>query len=301
MEDTGERLIPEGHTQTLTYGEHLARYQSVIPLVKGKKVLDVASGTGYGSQLIAQYADVVDGLDYSEQAVKYAQEHFPAKNLTYAQGDAQAMPYDDKSFDVVVSLETIEHLPQPEKFVSEVKRILKPDGVFVVSTPNDAEFMDGNEFHVHEFQFPELERLIAENFSHSQYYFQGTYFAAGIFKKESFTGSYGMKSIPVSATFGETTDKAIYFIAVAANSAYASLAIDENIVIADRWSTKDDLERDSARQQSTASLENRLKDLQRHSDGLAAELAEIKQSKSWQAVTKLRSMKHGVFKGERHK
>ena len=298
MKDTGERLIPEGHTQTLTYGEHLARYQCVIPLVKGKKVLDVASGTGYGSQLIAKYAKEVDGLDYSADAVAYSQKHFPADNLTYAQGDAQAMPYKDGQFDVVVSLETIEHLPHPDKFVNEVKRVMKPGGVFIVSTPNDAEFMDGNEFHVHEFQFPELEKLIDQNFSHKKYYFQGTYFAAGIFAKESFTKGYGMKDIPVSATFGEQTNKAIYFIAVAANSASASLVIDENIVIADRWSTKDDLERDQARTESREAVE---RDLREHADRLAAELTAIKESKSWRAVTKLRGIKHGVFKGERHK
>ncbi len=78
LRDTGERLIPEGNHKTLTYGEHLARYQSVLSSVKGKVVADIASGAGYGTNLLASMAKTITGIDYSEEAIEYSKKlyHF---------------------------------------------------------------------------------------------------------------------------------------------------------------------------------------------------------------------------------
>lgn len=303
IQDTGERLLPEGNNQTLTYGEHLARYQAVIELVKGKKVLDVASGAGYGSQMLARSAASVDGLDYSQDAVDYAKDHFPLDNLRYKLGDAQNMPYSDGEFDVVVSLETIEHIPDPESFVREVKRVLKPEGVFIVSTPNDDEFMDGNEFHVHEFQFKELSDLITSNFSKYNYYYQGTYFTAGLLKADEFSGGFSAKPLDVSLTFGQPVDKAIYFIAVASNSSQELPQLLSSFVVADRWSTKEDLERDAARQEHLKRLGEEKQAL---NDDIAKkdlaikvrddELSEIKASKVWKILVSYRKKKDALTK-----
>ena len=72
MKDTGERLIPAASKDSVVYGEHMSRYLAVIDMVKDKVVLDVASGTGYGTQLLAKYANKVTGVDYSDDAVAYA-------------------------------------------------------------------------------------------------------------------------------------------------------------------------------------------------------------------------------------
>ena len=164
LKDTGERLIPEGHNQTLTYGEHISRYISVLELCRGKLVADIASGSGYGTKMIASVAESVIGIDYSDAAIKYSSKNYISKNIQYKVADATKTGLKDSSVDVVVSLETIEHLSDPSLFILEVKRILKKDGIFIVSTPNDAEFMDGNEFHIHDFNFNELQTLISQNF-----------------------------------------------------------------------------------------------------------------------------------------
>lgn len=295
MEDTGERLIPEGHIQTLTYGEHLSRYSSVVDIVKDRVVLDIASGAGYGTNLIAQHAKQVTGVDYSQDAIEYSKKLYKSKNLNFIQADAQALPFEDSSVEVVVSLETIEHLNNPEKFVKEVKRVLKPDGVFIVSTPNDDEYIEGNEFHIHEFRLKDLRKLIGKYFSKSEFYYQGSYFAAGLYSEDVFTKG-GEWSGPVAKTFGQRSNKAIYFQAVATDATLPRLL--ETTIVADAWSTKDDLSRDKDKQidrrelvkQVEESLSS-IKSLTESHTKMSEELNDIKSSKSWKLVLRARKVR----------
>ena len=298
MEDTGERLIPEGHHQTLTYGEHLSRYLSVLKIVKGKTVLDIASGAGYGTKLIASAAKQVYGIDYSEDAIEYAKKHYGAQNITYRVGDAHEIPLDDNSVDIVVSLETIEHLKRPATFVNEVKRILKPGGQFVVSTPNDDEFIEGNEFHLHEFDLKELRSLISKNFAHSKFYYQGSYFSAALLNEEHFAKGGGWEGI-VEKTFGQPLTKAIYYLALASDKPVGELA--QTVALADAWNTKDDIERDTARrgefekiQAEIRALQGSVQSLIQERDNLNQELYRIKTSRSWRLVSKAHAVKHKI-------
>lgn len=156
-------------------------------------------------------------------------------------GSAYKIPLEDNSVDVVISLETIEHLDKPEVFVSEVRRVLKSDGVFVVSTPNDDEFTEGNVFHVHEFQFPELKRIVEKNFTNVTYYFQGSYYASSLHSKENFTAE-DSDFIEAYKSFSQKTNKAIFYMAVCSNNNKAATILKENAVIADAWSEKSSLE-----------------------------------------------------------
>jgi ubiquinone/menaquinone biosynthesis C-methylase UbiE len=305
MEDTGERLIPEGHHQTLTYGEHLSRYLTTLEVVKGKVVLDLASGAGYGTHMIAQQAKKVYGIDYSADAVAYAQKHYGAKNIEYKVGDAHEIPLPDDSVDVVVSLETIEHLQKPAKFVAEVKRILRPGGQFIVSTPNDDEFIEGNEFHLHEFDLKELKTLIDKNFKHAKFHYQGSYFSAALLDEETFTRG-GRWSGTVEKTFGQPKTKAIYYLAIASDQPVPSLA--QTVALADAWSTKDDIERDAARRGELTKLHEelgRLRESERHNrhkagvlekerDALNEELYNIKTSKGWKLLEKAYTVKSKI-------
>jgi ubiquinone/menaquinone biosynthesis C-methylase UbiE len=286
IKDTGERLIVKGHEQTLTYGEHLSRYKAVLDLTAGKVVLDIASGTGYGSQLIAKKAKKVIGIDYSPEAVQYSQANYPAHNLSYMVGDAHHMELDDHSIDIVVSFETIEHLKDPEQFIKEVKRVLKPGGQFVVSTPNDDEFMEGNEFHIHEFDYNELHRLISKNFKNSEYYYQSTYFSAGLFSERHLTSQPSGQTIAFEKTFGQLPKSAIFFIALASDETIGSL--NENIVLADAWSTKVDFEREIVRknklqaiEETQDKLEDNIDELQKENKAVLSELTQVKASRSW--------------------
>ena len=296
MKDTGERLIPKGHLQTLTYGEHLSRYLSVADIVRNKIVLDIASGAGYGTHLISKTAQKVCGIDYSQEAITYAQKNYAGDNITYKVGDAHDIPLPDSSVDVVVSLETIEHLKEPIKFIKEVKRVLKKHGQFVVSTPNDDEYIEGNEFHLHEFDLKELKQLINDNFKNSDFYYQGTYFGAGLLSKETFDQGGQPKAI-VSKTFGQPLQKAIYFLALASDEEINSLT--ETVVLADAWNTKDDLARDFEHQtrlgnaQTEAEgLRAKVTELSVANEALSDELRSIKNSKGWKLLTKVYAAKN---------
>jgi SAM-dependent methyltransferase len=115
-----ERLVPEEAVEA-SLQEHLARYRFARERVRGR-VLDVACGTGYGTSML----DAV-GVDLSLEALRYARRH-PAR---YVAADAGRLPF-GRAFDAVVSFETIEHVPDPARFVAECARV----GLFLVSTPN---------------------------------------------------------------------------------------------------------------------------------------------------------------------
>ena len=118
-------------------------------------MLDAACGTGYGSALLADTARTVVGADIARDAVDYARGHFPAPNLRLAQADCLALPFSDGRFDLVVAFEIIEHLENPEAFLAELRRVLDPSGVLILSTPNRLYYTDDrgeiNPFHKREF------------------------------------------------------------------------------------------------------------------------------------------------------
>lgn len=175
LEDHGERMVPAFHRPSLLYAEHYTRYASAAGLVTGKRVLDIASGSGYGSDMLAETAASVVGVDVSPEAVEYARTTFVRDNLEYRVGDAVAIPLEDDSVDVVVTFETIEHIEDYRAFIAEIDRVLAPDGIAIISTPNDLEFVEGNHFHLHEFVYDELLELVSPVFGHIEPYFQATW------------------------------------------------------------------------------------------------------------------------------
>ena len=181
MDYTGERFIPiDSLMNDETAFEHLHRYHSVGELIKDKVVLDIASGEGYGSAILATSAQSVFGVDIDPEVVKYAREKYAGtKNLEFLTGQAENIPLPDHSIDVVVSYETIEHLDQSaqERFLQEIKRVLKKDGKLVVSTPDKTNYSDRysytNEFHLKEFTSDEFLAFLKNYFGHVISYAQG--------------------------------------------------------------------------------------------------------------------------------
>jgi ubiquinone/menaquinone biosynthesis C-methylase UbiE len=175
LENDYERMVPEFHKETLMYAEHITRYLAAKPIVKGKTVLDIASGSGYGTKMLAEDAEFVYGVDVNETAINYSNKKYKSNNIKYLVGDGVSIPLEDKSVDVVVTFETIEHIKDYKKFLVEVKRVLKDDGIAIVSTPNDVEFAEGNHFHLHEFKYKELVGLLDVHFKNMKPYFQSTW------------------------------------------------------------------------------------------------------------------------------
>ena len=170
---TGERFVPWAKEAAVAY-EHLHRYMWASTLVQGKRVLDLASGEGYGSNLLAAHAAEVCGVDIDAAAVQHAEEKYRRPNLRFLKGSITAVPIQEShQFDVIVCFEAIEHIQEHEELMSEVKRLLKPDGVFIVSTPNkdvyDAGSEASNPFHVRELTFVEFNDLLSQHFSRVSY------------------------------------------------------------------------------------------------------------------------------------
>jgi SAM-dependent methyltransferase len=161
-EVTGERLVPGAQHGELVHAEHLARYRLAAGLAEGKRVLDAACGEGYGSALLARAgAATVAGVDIDEPTVQRARERY---GLDFQVADIASLPFGDGAFDLVVSFETIEHVPNPEAALAELARVLDPAGLLVISTPNKQESLVPNEFHIREFTHDEFVALLSERF-----------------------------------------------------------------------------------------------------------------------------------------
>jgi O-antigen biosynthesis protein len=167
---TGERLTTSVGGQVQI--EHYHRYLFARTLVAGLDVLDVASGEGYGSALLSQVARLVIGVERSGTTARGAAANFPRPNLQFLQGDARALPLADRCVDAVVSFETIEHFDRQDDFLREVRRVLRTDGSFIVSTPDRDVYSPAgapaNAFHVRELSRSEFTSLLHATFRHVQ-------------------------------------------------------------------------------------------------------------------------------------
>lgn len=174
---TGERFIP-GLAGEIT-SEHVHRYCAAAELVKDKVVLDAACGEGYGSFMMSQYAQQVVGIDIDEATIFSAQEKYISGNLVYINASISQIPLADHTVDAVISFETIEHVSENSQisFLQEIKRVLKPDGFLIISTPDKHNYSDKhnyvNSFHTKEFYFDEFRHFLLQWFSQVSFYNHG--------------------------------------------------------------------------------------------------------------------------------
>jgi ubiquinone/menaquinone biosynthesis C-methylase UbiE len=152
---------------------HVVRYWAAAPYVRpGDTVLDVACGLGYGSAVIAAETGcrAVIGIDNSEFAIEYATSTTASRYpcVEFRCGDAAHLSnLEDNSVDFVTSFETLEHLPDPEGFLAEINRVLRPGGRVIVSVPNmwvDETGQDPNPFHLHVYDWGVLREQIRAGF-----------------------------------------------------------------------------------------------------------------------------------------
>ncbi len=225
MKFTGERFVPEVHGDIAL--EHRHRYLQACTLAKGKVVLDIASGEGYGSAMLAEHALQVIGVDISAQAVAHAQQRYRGDNLEYRVGSCAAIPLADASVDLLVSFETIEHHDQHQEMMQEIRRVLRKDGVLLISSPDKMSYSDvpgsHNEFHVKELYQHEFKQLLEGYFDNTAYFGQRILFGSGIFAQSETTAlnSYLQQEDTIQITSGMA--KPLYWIALASNQTLPQL------------------------------------------------------------------------------
>jgi len=171
IEFTGERVIP-GHVDADLWAEHISRYAFAKRWASGVSVLDLGCGAGYGTAELAGEARFAIGIDVAPEAIAHAQSAYSQPNISFVPASATGLPFRDGCFELIVAFEVIEHLADWRTLLSEARRLLHADGVFLVSTPNKEYYTASrgsagpNPFHTHEFEFDEFRNVLAEFFPH---------------------------------------------------------------------------------------------------------------------------------------
>jgi 2-polyprenyl-3-methyl-5-hydroxy-6-metoxy-1,4-benzoquinol methylase len=168
MGETVERVVP-GELSWEEFGlEHQQRYEYFQSYYSGKKVLDAACGSGYGSFHIANSgASSVLGIDISGESVTRAQKIYKNNNLEYKIQDCSDLRVLKSTFDVIVSFETLEHLTDPRLFIKSAAESLNPGGIFICSTPNKMRLSGAgyiNQYHLNELNYEDFYEAMSDNF-----------------------------------------------------------------------------------------------------------------------------------------
>lgn len=177
MEKTAERISPEmidSKEEYILYLKHLFAYYFVkkeIP--KGSFVLEVGCGEGYGTFLLTKEGFDVIGLDINEETINEASKKYQSKNCRFVCYDGKRIPFDDETFDVVISFQVIEHIHDDLGFVKEIHRVLKKGGKLFLTTPNRLYRLKPNEkprnpFHIREYAPLDLQELLKKVFSDAE-------------------------------------------------------------------------------------------------------------------------------------
>jgi SAM-dependent methyltransferase len=160
-----ERIIPD-ETSPGPLAIHEKRYRFASLYCAGKNVLDAACGVGYGSAILAAEAARVTGIDLNAEAIAYARTRYAAPNIEFRVDDLLEPKLEDRSFDVVCSFETLEHLPDRGAFLGHVTRALRDEGMLILSTPRAEVTTESpsNPYHFVEYSRADFEALLHRYF-----------------------------------------------------------------------------------------------------------------------------------------
>lgn len=171
MENTGERhFLNEAITNEAEYYNHLvhiATYKFALKYVKDKQVLDYGCGSGYGSRMLSNIAEYVTAVDISEEAVNFAKNNYIADNLVFK----TASELSDEKYDIITSFQVIEHVHNDIEYLINLKRLLKPDGCILISTPDKSNRLFNyfqkpwNIYHLKEYSSMDLNNILLKYFT----------------------------------------------------------------------------------------------------------------------------------------
>jgi SAM-dependent methyltransferase len=170
---TGERTLPDVPEENYWYRRHLVVYEWIARQIAGKRVIDMACGEGYGTDLLARTASSAVGVDANPEAHEHARLRYTQPNIRFERDLVDTFA---EQTDAVVFLQTIEHLQEPGAVLDHFRSLIGASGVLYVSTPNVLTLApkgaqrSGNPWHVHEYRLHEFERLCREHFSSVEVY-----------------------------------------------------------------------------------------------------------------------------------
>jgi SAM-dependent methyltransferase len=254
IEWTGERIVPWAPDAQVIY-EHFHRYLWAQPLVAGRRVLDLGSGEGFGAALLADVAGSVTGVDIDERAVEHSRTNYVAPNLDFLVAAATDLSaFDDGTFGAVVAFEMIEHVEEHERVLAEIARVLAPDGLLIMSTPERRAYSDERDFvnpyHARELTQDEFTALLGTRFSTLALFAQRAVTGSRI---EVLTGpaTDGHLALRLERAEGEwrlaAPPDALYLVALASNGELPAVARESSLfdhgleVIAEHQATIEEL------------------------------------------------------------
>jgi len=237
LEFTGERFTPECEREI--WYEHYHRYALAARWCVNTRTLDAACGEGYGSAMLSMSAASVEGVDISPQAIDHAKNrygHLPG--IEFQVADCTTLPYADAEFDRVVSFETLEHLAEQDELLAEFRRVLKPEGCLILSSPDKATYSDGqdnvNEYHIKELYRGELEELIGRHFPVYRLLGQKLMFHSAIWSLDGFDRvALDQLSADILNSPDSITQAPMYYIALCAGDEASLPDVDERLWLFD--------------------------------------------------------------------
>lgn len=278
---TGERMIPEFNKEDIIYLEHITRYFFAEQFVKNKVVLDAACGSGYGTYCLSKSgAKKVIGVDISKETINYAKSKYAAKRIEFIVGNVENLPFKDGNFDVIVSMETIEHLQYPDKFLKEAKRLLKKNGFILLSTPNSLVYPKGNIFHIHEFTEKELNKKILNYFKNSKLFYQHNCISSYILNDDK--SIFFSKELLYQKLFSFKPENNMYILFLATNSKFPDIK-EANVM-----SSPENLA------ELYMEVENLLKKISQTETALHKNIEEIQKiynSRGWKIISSIHNLK----------
>jgi O-antigen biosynthesis protein len=314
--DWPERFVP-GSMSGLIEAEHVARYAWAGQLAAGRRVLDAGCGVGYGAAALRRLgAGGVVGLDIADGAIAEALSRY-GDEAEFVTGDLLNMPFEDGAFELVTCFEAIEHVDDQERALDELRRVLSPEGLLAISSPNREVYQTGNPHHTYEYTPDELEQALRERFAHVVLYRQQAWMASligddlthraedgfqeldaglrkvapGVPGQETFTLAIASRSATSApralALLTHTDELAAWQERALSAEQHVAMARDHADELQDAAARADALvdqaraERDASQRAAKASVkqvERERDDAARRNQGLSAELAEVREA-----------------------
>lgn len=215
-----ERFVPDRDQGRLIEVEHISRYRWAAQAAAGRRVLDAGCGVAYGSRLLAEGgAREVVGVDIAEAVLEAVRPAMP-ETVRLEPADLRELPFTDGEFDLVVCFEVIEHFEEPLPVLDELVRVLAPDGLLLVSSPNREVYQPGNPHHYHEFLPEELHDELARRLAHVRLVRQTDYIVSAVLADDAFARAPGttLENVALHKLVGGAPGEEIYTVGMASNA-----------------------------------------------------------------------------------